>query len=817
MRASMIEYAAKVRRDIAVAVRAIRRAPTFAFATIVILGLGIGMSTAMFAIYTTVLANRLPVTAQDRLVVMHPLDRGGARLDVPYPYLREIARDSAIFRGATGFYHLGARPSPFMDGSTPIVLDAVNAAPDFFDVLGVRPAVGRTFVAEDGKAGAPPVIVLSYAAWRRRFGGDSAVIGHTVVIPYSRQAARIVGVAPPGFEYPAGTDAWIPLPPDFTAQVDIVARVAPGVTVATARDALFALARRNNPFASVPPAPGQPPRTDIEIARVEARSFVDTVLGDSRPTIVALTLAVGLLLLIACVNVGNLVLVRLLGRTREIAVRRALGASHIDVARLFFVENAMLGIAGGALGLIIAATLLRFVHAAAPSQLPRVDALGMAGAPFAAAAGISIVATVLFGVVPSLVASRVSSYAALRSDSRTGTEGKSTRNSRRWLVSLQVALSLILLSGAALLVRTLERLQTMDLGYSAEHVSMLSFTGPKSVLATDQQIHEAGKQLVARIEAMPGVVVATPIESAPFRGQSFYIMKVAPAEATESERERYPFVPFEFVGPNYFRTFQIPIRQGRAFTAADTKGAGTVAVISESLARQLWPGQSAIGKQLKDVRDSDVVTVVGVATDTHFRELRNAGPVIYFDWDQIPPFWNGIVAVRTSAPLAAMLPAFRAAAHDVNANLTLWDATTMDQLLDQPLAQPRLSALLMSAFGVVALLLCGVGLYGVMASAVRRQTRDIGVRVALGATPRDVRRLVIGEVLGVVGGGALLGMAGALVMGQLLRSQLFGVSAVDSASLVAASALLLVIGVCASYVPARRAARIDPMEALRAE
>lgn len=812
-----VEYLSRVRRDVAVAVRAIGRAPTFALATVAILGLGVGTSTAMFAIYKAVLADRLPVAAQDRLVVMHPLDRGGAHLDVPYPYLREIERDSAVFRRAAGFYHLGPSPTPFIDGATSVVLDAVNASPDFFDVLGVRPVVGRTFVAEDGRAGAPPVIVLSYAAWRRRFGGDAAIIGHTVVIPYSRKTARIVGVAPAGFGYPAGTDAWIPLPPDFTAQVDIVARLAPGVSVAAARDALFALARRNNPFASTPAGPGQPPRTDIQVSGVEAHSFADTVLGSARPAIVALTLAVALLLALACVNVGNLVLVRLLGRTREIAVRRALGASHVDVARLFFVENGLLGIAGGVVGFLIAAVLLGVVHAAAPSQLPRVDALGVAGAPAAAAAAITLVATLLFGLLPSLAASRVSSYAVLRSDSRTGLEGKSTRNTRRWLVSLQVALSVILLTGAALLVRTLARLQTMDLGYAAEHVSLLSFTGPQSALSTQEQIHEAGKQVVARLEATPGVVAATPIESAPFKGQSFYIMKIAPAEVSEPERERYPFVPFEFVGPNYFRTFRIPVRQGRAFTAADTKGTEKVVVISESLARQLWPGQNAVGKQLKQVRDSDVLTVVGIASDTHFRELRNVGPVIYFDWDQIPPFWNGLVAVRTTTPLATVLPALRAAAHDANPNLTLWDASTMDRLLDQPLAQPRLSALLMSAFGVVALLLSGLGLYGVMASAVRRQTRDIGVRVALGATPRDVRRLVIGEVIGVVGGGALLGIAGAVVMGQLLRSQLFGVSPLDPASLVAASVLLVAIGVCAAYVPARRAARIDPMEALRTE
>jgi predicted permease len=589
------------------------------------------------------------------------------------------------------------------------------------------------------------------------------------------------------------------------------------VTIAAARDAVFALARRNNPFATVPPGPGQPPRTDIVISGVEARSFVDTVLGNSRPAIIALTLAVALLLTLACVNVGNLVLVRLLGRTREIAVRRALGASHIDIARLFFVENALLGIAGGLLGLIIAASLLRIVHAAAPSQLPRVDALGLVGLPAAAAAGITFVATLLFGIAPSVIASHVSSYSALRSDSRTGTEGRSARNTRRWLVSLQVALSVILLTGAALLVRTLERLQTMDLGYKADHLSMLSFTGPKSVLGTEEQISAAGRQLLARIAATPGVVAVTPIESAPFKGQSFYIMKVAPAEVAPSERERYPFVPFEFVGADYFRTFQIPLRRGRAFAAADTKGSEKVVVISESLARQLWPNQDAIGKQLSKAPDNSAWTVVGIASDTHFRELKNVAPVVYFLWEQMDSFWNGYVAVRTTGSLTSMLPALHAATVDANPNLTLYDATTMDELLDQPLAQPRLSALLMSGFSVVALLLSAVGLYGVMSSAVRRQTRDIGVRMALGATPRHVRRLVLGEAIGVVGIGALIGIGGAVISARLLASQLFGVSPLDPPSLVVAASLLLVIGVCAAYFPARRAVRIDPMQALRVE
>jgi putative ABC transport system permease protein len=380
-----------------------------------------------------------------------------------------------------------------------------------------------------------------------------------------------------------------------------------------------------------------------------------------------------------------------------------------------------------------------------------------------------------------------------------------------------MALAVVMLTGAALLVRSLARLQGMDLGYRPEHVSMLSFTGPQSVLATEEQIHDVGKQLVTRIEATPGVMAATPIESAPFKGQSFYIMQLAPADQPGSERMNTPFVPFEFVGPDYFRTFAIPVRRGRGFTAADTRGSGKVVVISETLARQLWPNEDAIGKRLVQAKDNSTWTVAGVASDTHFRELKNVGPVAYFDWEQVDPFWNGIVAVRTTNSLAATLPALRAATRDVNPKLVLWDAQTMDNLLDAPLAQPRLTALLLTGFSAVALLLSAIGLYGVMAAAVRQQTRDIGVRVALGATPRHVRQLVLGDAMRMIAGGAVVGVIGAVVAGRVLASQLFGVSPIDPLAIGGAAAALLAIGLAAAYVPARRATRIDPVLTLRAD
>lgn len=798
-------------RDVQLALRSLRGSPTFTATTVAILALGIGMSTAISTIYKTVLIDRLPVIAQDRLAVMHPLDRRGTHLDVPYPYLAEMARDSAVFRGVAGVYHLGATSVPFTSEGTTVQLEMASASPNYFAVFGMRPAVGRLFRVEDGQAGAPPVLVLSYAAWRRRFGGDPGIIGRTLVMPDTQQTARIVGVAPPGFEYPAGAEAWDQLGSDFTAQVDIIARLAPGVSLDAARAALFAMTQRSNPFLL------EAPHKPIEIDRVSAHGFAETVLGSSRPVLVVLTLAVALLLVIACINVGNLLLVRLMSRHREIAVRRAIGASYGDIARLFGVESAVLGIAGGVLGLVAAFVALRIVSAAAPASLPRADALAAARAPLGATAAITLIAMLAFGLAPSLIASRVSSYTALRSDSRSGTEGKVRRRARRWLVASQMALAVVMLTGAALLVRTLARLQSLDLGYSPEHLSLLWFTGPKSVLATEQQIFDAGKLLTARIEATPGVVAATPVESAPFKGQSFYIMAVAPAEESPTEQARRPFVPFEFVGPDYFRTFGISIRRGRGFNTSDTQGSDRVVVISETLARRFWPNQDAIGKRLVKGTSDTTWTVIGVASDTHFRELRNGGPVVYFDWDQIEPFFNGLIVVRTTTSLAAVLPALRAATHDANPNLVLFDAQTMDQLLDAPLAQPRLSALLLTGFSLVALLLSAIGLYGVVASTVRQQTRDIGVRVALGASPRDVRHLVLGDAIHVVGAGTVIGLAGALVAGRLLASQLFGVSPIDPISLAAATGTLIVIGICAAYEPARRATQIDPVQALRSE
>jgi predicted permease len=801
--------------DFQVSLRSLRRSPGFVAATSAILAIGIGMAAAMYTVYHTVLVEQLPVAQQDRLVVLHPLDKHGTHLDVPFPYLTEIARDSLLFRGAGGVHHLGAQYLPFMEGGTTLNMNAVGASPNYFDVLGMRPVLGRLFRPEDGRKGAPPVMVLSYAAWQRYFGGDPGVVGRTLIIPYTQQHARIIGVIPAGFTYPAGTDAWLPMTSEITLQVDIIARLAPNVTLDAARQGLFALTQRVDPFA-IEPAPGVKP-IHVELSGVAGQSLVDTVLGASRPALVALTLAVGLLLLIACVNVGNLMLVRLRAREREIAVRHAIGATHADVARLFIIESAILAAIGGTLGCLTAIALVKLVRVLAPPELPRLDTLTVANAPLGATAGIIILATLIFGVLPSILGSGVRSYALLRADVRAGTETSAKRRGRRLLVATQMALALVMLSGAALLVRTLLRLESMDLGYQPEHLSVLSFTGPQSHFASDTQVFAVAKQLTQRFEATPGVIAATPIESNPFKGQSLYIMKLARADMSPAERENVPFTPWEFVGPDYFRTFGIPIRKGRGLLPSDTKGAEPVVVVNESLARQFWPGEDPIGKQIVDVTGHSTHTVVGIAEDTHFRDLKKTGPVAYFNTEQKQPFWNGIMAVRTAGPLGAVLPALRAATRDVEPSLVIFDVRTMDELLDAPLAQPRLSALVLTAFSLVALLLSAIGLYGVMSATVRQQTRDIGVRIALGAAAGDVYRLVLVEAIGVIGVGAVVGLIGSALGGRLLAAQLFEVSSLDPLALGGAAVVLLAIGIGAAFVPARRATRVDPLTALRAD
>ncbi|MEP6495790.1 MAG: ABC transporter permease [bacterium] len=807
----------QIGQDIRLALRGFRRTPTFAASVLAILGISIGLAVAMFAAFQTILIRRLPVTDQDRIAVLwtyHTPSVELAPLSTAFP---DVRRASRTMRGIAGVVHWGAVPATFLDGDQPIGLSRAQVTGNYFEVLGARPALGRLLRAEDDEVGAPAAMVLSYGVWQSQFGGSASVIGRRLLDPYTRNTYGVVGVAPAGLDYPIGADCWTPVPTIWTLQMLAVARLVPGASVDGAAAEFYSIISGRQP--------------DLQLTGAHGSTLTETVLGDTRPVIMALAAAAGLLLLIACVNVGNLFLLRAASRTRELAVRRALGASYGDLLRQLVVESSLLAVAGGALGVGCAVAFLRGLVALAPVQLPRLDSLRLyaahSGEPFGMAVGVTTVCALLFGVLPALVTARANLASPLRLDERSGAETKRHRHVRDWLVASQVALALVMLAGAGLLARTLQRLERLDLGFQAEHVSIVSFAFDVAKASSPGVVSSWTEQLERRVTALPGVTAATPILIPPFLGPSLSHPQFDAEGQTFADAAANPNIPIEVAGAEYFRTFGIPLLRGRRFYESDRENAAPVVIVSESVARKFWPGQSPIGKRVRMTPPTahpeeapikglyDWRTVVGVAPDTHFRALRDASPTVYFPWRQFG--WQGYFAIRSTGDIAPTTEALRRVSREIDPTLVVSNLRSMDQMLSGPLARPRLSAILLLAFGAAALVLAAVGLYGVMASGVREQTREIGIRMALGATQAVIRHAVMRRALIVAGAGAASGLVAALLGTRLLRSLLFEISPTDPVALGAACGALLTVAAVAAYLPARRATKIDPALALRAD
>ncbi len=791
------------RHDLRLALRGLRRAPTFAVTAVLILGLGIGMAVAMVTVFNAVLLRRLPVQDQDRVVAMWTyrdpaVEFGTRRSDVD-----EVRRASRTMRDVAAVAHWGSTPGPLVDGDRPVVLNRSVVSGNFFDVLGARAAVGRLLRADDELAGATPVLVLSYASWQREFGGDPAIVGHRLIEPYSQRSYEIIGVAPPGLDYPAGAGYWLSWANAGVMAVSAVARLQPNATVDMVRAEYLATMQRLAP--------------ERELVGAHVMPFAQAVLGDVRPVLIVLTAAVALLLLIACVNVGNLLLLRAASRVRELAIRRALGASDADVAKQLLMESALLAAFGGVLGFLCAEATLRILLAIAPSKLPRTDVIQLAGAPVVVAVAITAIAVLLFGVLPALIAARGNVASPLRFDARSGGESARRRRVRHFLVSSQVALALVLLAGAGLLIRSLARLERLELGFTSDHLSIYAFSWPVTRYDSIRKLVPIGERLMPRLRAIPGVRSVTPLVAPPFSGANVFIARLDVEGQSATDAATNPMVAMELGGSEYFRTLGIPLRLGRGFLDADDENAPQVAVVSEAIARRWWPNEDPIGKRIKFWGPDTLTwrTVIGVAGDIHFRTLRDSSPTVYLPWRQA--YWQAMFALRTAGELSSVLPAVKRELAAIDPQLNLWYARTMDQLLDAPLAQPRMSAMLLTAFGLMALLLAAIGLYGVMASLVREQTRELGIRMALGATQQRVRAAVLRRALIVTSAGAFVGLAGALATSRLFSKLLYEVSPTDPATLLGVSVLLLGVAVAAAYLPARRATRIDPVKALRAE
>jgi putative ABC transport system permease protein len=814
------------------ALRALRRAPGFTLTVVLIVGLGIGMAAAMFTVFQRVLLQRLPVQDQERIVELQGTGRGAAK-EFPlgleqYHRFRDATR---TLQHVAGIAHWRTSASAMRYDDRPLVLREAAVTGDFFQVLGARPALGRLFRPEDTRAWGPAlasaVVVLSYDTWREAFAGDSAVIGRKLDEPKIGESWTIVGVAPPGLDYPRGTQFW--LAADYEG-VDVVGRLAPGASAAAARGEFRSILDSDPELLK---ALG-PNAMDARV-----RTLAQMVVGDVRPALVVLTAAVALLLLLACVNVGNLLLLRGARRARELAIRQALGARAADLVRPLLVEGLVLALAGGVLGLGLARLLLDGLLRLASGMLPRAGVVRLGGTPVGIAAGVTALATVLFVVGPSLGTLRLDLAAPLRSDTRSGTEGRKLRRVRQALVAFQVALALIVLAGAGLLGKSFARLAGLDLGYPTRHLSVLDVSLPwqawyaqcgmngelrtaaDSARATacynarDFDFHD---RVMARLRSVPGITSVSPVAVPPFLGSSVFMMQIVAEGQSASDAERNPWFGFDMVGPDYFRTMDLPILRGRGFTEADREDAPRVAVITEGVARKLWPGQDVIGKRFHalggDAPDS-LVTIVGLARDLHYHELREATPTVFRPYRQM--FAQGYFVVKRRVPLAGILPAIRRAVTDADPTSVLANAQTMDQLITPQIASPRFDAVLLATFALAALVLAAIGLYGLMTSAVAQQTRELGVRLALGATAGSLRQMVVRQALGITLVGAVVGLAIAFAGSRLLASLLFQVTPGDPLTLAGVALLLVAVALLAAYLPARRVTRIDPATVLRAE
>lgn len=807
------DLAAELRQDIAQSWRTLRRAPAFAAVALVTLALGIGANTAIFSIVNALLLRDLPFRDADRVVRLW-----GAHSDKPTQHGQISPADFIDFRmRQRSFVNLGAfgyGGGTYIGPNDPVPLSGLRVDANVFGVLGVRPMLGRTFAVGEDSAGVAPTVVLGYDAWRRVFGADSGIVGKSINL--SGTSRIVIGVLPPSFFFPTSADAEIYAPLDLTPVLrDVnrarkfhflgaVGRLRPGVPISAANAEMVGIARqleREYPAAN----------TGMTVTMLGAR---DAVVGDTRPALLVLLGASALVLLIACANVAGMLLSRAVSRRQELAVRVALGAGRARLVRQMMTESLVLAVCGGAVGVVLAVVGSRALVASAGSMLPVTSQIGVDRTVVAVAVGVTVVCGMLFGLVPALTASR-GIHLALK-DAGRGTSGGIARHRMRTaLVTGQLALAVVLLVGAGLLVRSLVRLQTIELGYSLDSVLTfeIGLAGPR-YNGTDPE-DAFFNQLYARLGALPGVVAAGGFGNLPLRGGSSASLAI---EGRPTPEGKLPEVGYQPISDNLFKAMQIPLKRGRTFGAEDREQSPGVAILSEGLAKKYWPNADPIGARIRlgPNPNDPWSTVVGIAGDVRMGTAGDARPTVYVSSRQ--DHWGGAaIVVRTSGDPMTLLPAVRREVKAMDPTLPVVEPRTLRDVQSVGLSDRRLPMQLMAAFALLALILAAVGVYGVMAYSVAARTREIGVRVALGARPSNVFGMIVRQGLVAAVVGLTIGLLGAAALGRVLTRLLYGVTPTDAPTFIGVTAVLLAVTLAACLVPARRAVRVDPLEALRSE
>lgn len=822
-------------RDLRYAIRAMLKSPGFTAVAILSLALGIGANTSIFSVVNTLLLKPLPYRSPDRLAqvfLQHEEPGKGLVSSELWSYPKFVAlRDhSESFEQVAA---VSDQNFPVTDSENPERLSAEMTSASYFPMLGVEAALGRTFtVQEDQIPGTHPVALIGHGLWKRRFDSDLSVLGKTISL--NKVPLTIVGVMPEGFKGQKGTaEVWVPmmmapqltfarrLTLPFSHWTEVIARLKDGVSIHQAQNEMEIVAVKMKEAVPVPPQYGKLPQESLKLSSLK-EAKLDPAIGRS---FLVLFGAVGFVLLIACVNIANLLLGRSVSRRREIAIRLALGASRARLVRQLLTESVLLAFIGGMVGLLVALWGVEFLSTLKPnvqsqhsSYLNVLDfsKANIDGQVLAFNILLSVVTGVIFGLLPALHASRPDVSEALKEGAaafgiryRTF-PGLSARN---LLVVTEIALTLVLLIGAGLMIRSFARLQALHIGFSPDHVMTMRVHLPKYKPEAEVAFNE---QLLTQVSALPGVEAAAVASATPLSSNSAgTIMRIKGEPEGDMKG-----VGLQSVSPDYFKTLQVPLLQGRTFTEQDRAGARRVAIINETAARKFWPNENPIGKEIwvgVGWEQNEYGEIVGIAGDVKYGKVEDAfTPQVYLPYLQ-PTEPASFVLVRTANDPAQIVSPVRREILALDKSVPIFDVKTMETRSADATSRTRFSALLLGIFSGLALVLATVGIYGVMAYSISGRTREIGIRMALGAQPGNVLGLVMRDGIVVTIAGIAVGLAGALAGTRILGSQLYGVGTTDTVTFAAVSLLLAVVALGASYIPARRAMKVDPMMALRYE
>jgi predicted permease len=800
-------------QDVRFGARMLLKSPAFTLTAMLSLIIGIGATSAIFSVVNGVVLRPLPYQDPDRLVRLwqNKPQAGMREIPVSAGNVNVWQTRAQSFEGVAAFYQTA---SVITGDAEPEQIPGAGVSSGLLPLLGYQPLIGRNFLPEENRAGAEQVVILSYTLWQRRFGADPAILGSSITLDHTNQFT-VIGVMPPEVKFPGKSEFWIPERVVTTdrhnmRRLSVIARLKSGVTPKMAQDEVALI---NDQLKQQLPG-------DYKEWEAEVQPLHDSIVGKVRPALLVLLGAVGLVLLIACANVANLLLARASARQKEMALRAALGAGRWRLIRQLLTESTLLALIGGAGGLLLAYWMVKGLIALNPPDVPRLAQVNLDGRVLAFTFLTTVLVGIIFGLAPALHASKPDLNSALKECAL------STKGGRHWLrrfgmrdlmVVAQTALAIVLLAGSGLLIKSFIKLRNVELGFTPSNAIMMMMSPPFNRFSNDRHVMDYYQQLLDALKAMPGVDFAAVTTGVPTGGayMNVPVLIAGQPDPVNADSQR---AFLNIVSADYFPTIGNPLKQGRLFTDNDNETSPRVAIINETMARGFFADTNPIGQRIALKGEPDkLLEIVGVTADVkQFGVDKENKPGFYQPYRQKEVAFM-ILAVRTAADPTMMIPALRSRILSVDQYTAITQVRTLNDLVSESVAQPRFYTLMLAIFAATALTLAAVGIYGLMAYSVSRRTHEIGIRIALGAETTRVLRLVVGHGLALIAAGVVIGLAGAVALTRLMTGLLFGVSATDPSVFALVSLTLITVALVACFVPARKASRIDPMVALRTE